>query len=239
MEFKILEENDVTNYITFPASLICFPESSVDASPSFHEAHFPKPIPKDIRLSKQSIISSSFLDEAEATSKIIKRVLHNLNSITDATASSGCNTINFSKHFSKVNAVEFDPLEYDRLENNIKQYKLSNISTYNQDYTKILDTLSQDVVFIDAPQGGVKHFLLEKFIQCLSKIKIDDITNYIIKHRLARLVVLKVPRNIWLNDLKYPYKRVDVYRNLSHLFSLMFVSNERFNKTENKIILFE
>jgi hypothetical protein len=239
MDFKILEEHDVTNYITYPASLTCFPESSVDASVTFHETHFPKPIPKDIRLSKQSIISSSMADEAEATSKIIKRVLHNLKTITDATASAGCNTINFSSHFSYVNAVEFDPLEYDRLDNNIKKYKLNNVSTYNQDYTRIIDTLSQDVVFIDAPQGGPKHFLLEKFVQCLSKIKIDDITNYILRHKLARLVVLKVPRNIWLNDLKYPYKRVDMYRNLSHLFSLIFVSDERFNKTENKIILRE
>ena len=70
---------------------------------------------------------------------------------------------------------------------------------YNQDYTKILDNLTQGVVFIDAPQGGKKHFLLEKFIQCLSKIRIENIVNYILNHRIARLVVLKVPRNIWLS----------------------------------------
>ena len=237
MDFKILDENDVNSYITYPASLTCYPESSVDANHEFHDSHFPHPVPDNIRLSKQSIISSSFVDEAEQTSRFIKKILPKLNTITDATANVGCNTLNFSKHFSHVNAIEIDPLEYDRLENNIKLYKLKNVSVYNLDYTKILDNLTQDVVFIDAPQGGKKHFLLEKFIQSLSKIRIENIVNYILNRRIARLVVLKVPRNIWLSDLKYPYKRVDIYRNLSHLSRLIFISNERLNKTENKIIL--
>jgi len=237
MDFKIFEDDQVNTYITYPASLTCYPESSVDANSSFNEQYFPKKVPDKVRLSKQSLINSSFVDEAEETTLIIKKILPNLSTITDATANVGCNTISFAHYFSHVNAVELDPLEYNRLENNIKQYNLDNVLIYNEDYTKILDKLNQDVVFIDAPHGGKKHFLLEKFIQCLSKIKIDNIVNYLIKHKLARLVVLKVPRNIWLNDISYPYKRVDVYRNLSQLSSLIFVSNERLNNVKNKIIL--
>src|SRR5438105_2800401 len=51
--------------------------------------------------------------------------------ITDATAGVGGDTISFAKNFKRVYAVEIDKHRYDFLINNIKVYKLKNVTTLN------------------------------------------------------------------------------------------------------------
>ena len=41
----------------------------------------------------------------------------------------------------------------EALKNNIKQYRLSNVKITCDDYNNVVNKLSQDIVFIDAPWG--------------------------------------------------------------------------------------
>lgn len=236
MNFEFMFEEDVKEFVHTPTCLKHYCNNLLDAEEKYLKNHFEEKIPTGVRMSKQSIYSSAFLDDAEKTSEIIKKILPSAKTITDATANVGCNTINFSKHFDHVNSVEIEPLEFQRLEGNIKSYNIKNIKTYNEDYLRIIDNFIQDIVFIDAPWGGHKYNLFSKLVLCLGKSRIDDIANYLISNNKAKVVVLKTPRNVWLSNLKYPYKKVEFYRNMKPFYTLWFVSNTRLPDVSNKVI---
>lgn len=236
--FDIIKEEEVLDrVIRYPACLVKFYDNVYDVKDKrYLNNHFAEPIPQEIRMSKESIYSSSFLDDAEKTSQLILKLFPSAKVITDATANVGCNTINFAKHFSYVNSIEKDPVEFTRLVPNIIAYGIRNVSVYNEDYTNVLEDLKQDVVFIDAPFGGEKSKYFEKLVLCLSGIRIDDIANYLIKSNKAKMVVLKTPGNVWLSNLKYPKRKTDFYRNMAPFYTLWFVSNDRLPEVESKII---
>lgn len=231
-----IEEKEVTEIIRYPCCLTHYTNNVLDVEEKYLIPHFKTPIPHGVRMSKESIYSSSFLEDAEKTSLLIKQILPTAKTITDATANVGCNTISFAKHFSSITAVEIDPIEFQRLEGNLKAYNINNVKTVNEDYTYFFENTIQDVVFIDAPWGGSKYKMIEKLIICLSKIKIEDIANYILSKNKATLVVLKTPGNAYLAGLKYPYKKVDFYRNMSPFYTLWFISNRKLPNIDSKVI---
>jgi len=51
------------------------------------------------------------------------------------------------------------------------------------------------------------------------------------------MVVLKTPGNVWMSSLKYPYKKVDIYRNMKPFYTLWFISNTKIPELETRIIL--
>jgi 16S rRNA G966 N2-methylase RsmD len=231
-----IEEKEVTEVIRTPCCITHYSNNAIDIEEKYLIPHFKSPIPSGVRMSKESIYSSSFLDDAEKTSLLIKKVLPNAKTITDATANVGCNTISFAKHFSSVTAVEIDPVEFQRLEGNLRAYNINNVKTVNEDYTYFFEGTFQDVVFIDAPWGGTKYNMIEKLVICLSKIRIEDIANYILNKHKATLVVLKTPGNVYFSGLKYPYKKVDFYRNMCPFYTLWFVSNRKLPDIDSKVI---
>jgi len=102
--------------------------------------------------------------EAEQITDFIKKhvIKHHWNPedciITDATAGVGGDSINFSKYFRYVNAVEIDEDTFGRLNNNINSFAIKNIYTYHEDYTKdLIKTLVNDIIYIDFPWGGVNY----------------------------------------------------------------------------------
>lgn len=231
-------EEEVTDYVRVPACLKSYVNTSIDCNSKYIPMHFGEKYTSGaLRLSHTSIFTSSFFDDAECTSKLIKKACPSCKIITDVGAGAGCNTVSFSRHFNKVNAVEYDSMEYQRLLNNIKSLKLKNISTIEGDYTNICDTITQDVVFIDPHWGGAKYELFDKLILCLSDLRVDEIATYIINKNIARMVVLKTPGNVWMSSLKYPYKKVDIYRNMKPFYTLWFISNTKIPELETRIIL--
>ncbi len=231
-------EEEVTNYVRVPACLKNYINTSVDCDEKYLPMHFGEKYSSGaLRLSHTSILTSSFYDDAEVTSKLIKKACPSCKIITDVGAGAGCNTASFSRHFNKVNAVEYDSMEYQRLLNNIKALKLKNVSTFEGDYTNICDQIYQDVVFIDPNWGGPKHELFDKLILCLSDLRIDNIASYLINKNKAFMVVLKTPGNVWLSGLKYPYKKVDIYRNMKPFYTLWFISNSKIPTLDTKVIL--
>jgi hypothetical protein len=93
------------------------------------------------------------------------------------------------------------------------------------------------VVFIDPHWGGSKYELFDKLILCLSDLRVDNIASYLINKNKALMVVLKTPGNVWLSGLNYPYKKVDIYRNMKPFYTLWFISNTKIPELESKIIL--
>ena len=236
--FDIIKEEEVLDSVVrVPACLVNYPDNVYDVKDrKYLRNHFQEEIPAQVRMSKESIKYSSFLDDAEKTSQLILKLCPSAKVITDATANVGCNTINFAKHFAHVHSVEKDPTEFTRLVPNIIAYGIRNVSVYNEDYTNILEDMKQDVVFIDAPVGGEKSKYFEKLVLCLSGIRVDDIANYLIKHNKAKMVVLKTPGNVWLSNLKYPKRKTDFYRNMAPFYTLWFISNDRLPEVESKCI---
>ena len=139
-------------------------------------------------------------DDAQIISDFIKSLLSCKDTkkitITDATANNGGNTINFAQNFSKVNSVEIDKKEFDILSENVKNFKLKNVSLINDDYLKVMNTLEQDVIFFDPPWGGPNYKRIKNLNLFLGKGKEGNIVNIINKlKKKAKMVVLKVPFN--------------------------------------------
>lgn len=131
--------------------------------------------------------------------KYIKEKLDKL-VITDATANVGGDTINFSKYFKKVNAVELDKVNCKFLKNNINVYNRKNVNIICNDYIKVSNELIQDIIYIDPPWGGVKYYKFhkkysksEKINLYLGKYNIIDVLKKLRKK--ASYFILKLPFN--------------------------------------------
>ena len=151
---------------------------------------------------------------AEQVSEIIYQSYNNINTITDATACVGGNTISFMFHFNQVNSIEFDETKAKYLYHNVKlvsdfykhkkmklvsdfykHKKIGKVLVYHGDSSnEILN--KQDAVFFDPPWGGPEYKknddnTLHLF---LSGRDIEEIcAKY--AQELTKLIALKVPYN--------------------------------------------
>jgi 16S rRNA G966 N2-methylase RsmD len=123
--------------------------------------------------------------------------------ITDGCACVGGNVLSFalSGLFAEVNGVEFDEARARMLEHNvavIRDRAQIPVNTFTGSYNDLMQTLSQDIVFLDPPWGGpdykkqqiVHLFLAEKH---LVKIIYD-----LHSHSDTKYVVWKAPKNFAL-----------------------------------------
>jgi len=118
--------------------------------------------------------------------------------ITEMTAGVGGNVISFAYHFKYVNAIEIDKVRFDYLNNNLKQYEIHNVNTYNADSTKLLieqNNLVQDIVFFDPPWGGKDYKLHESLkIQFMNET-IESICQKLLDRVRTKMIVMKLPNN--------------------------------------------
>jgi 16S rRNA G966 N2-methylase RsmD len=138
-------------------------------------------------------------DEMSCTSRLRELV------VTDMTAGVGGNTLLFGKYFKYVNAIELDYVRSCYLKHNIGVYNFDNINVYHGnclDYVIRNDFLNQDIVFIDPPWGGKNYKSQDKITICLEEYSLEDICNHLIKHSLAKLIVLKLPKNYDFDVIK-------------------------------------
>ncbi len=159
------------------------------------------PFEKNIDFNKLKLTSigkysfSKNLDSELITQKIIENLENLPNSliITDATSGNGGNVINFTKHFKFVNAIELNKLNFSILENNIKVYNRKNIKLHNINYLYIYRKLTQDIIFIDPPWGGINYKLKTNISLFLDDINICNLIDELKKY--SKMIVLKVPIN--------------------------------------------
>ncbi len=156
---------------------------------------------KKLTLTKEAIYSISKPDSAETISRIIIQSLQKCNMdhrnmiITDATANVGGNVLNFSKYFKHVNAIEPDNFNYRALVSNINAFKFKNITTYESTFNTKMNTLREDIVFVDPPWGGLYYNHLEKQMLYLDKMSILEMIEKI----FTNIIVLKLPINFDYN----------------------------------------
>ncbi len=155
---------------------------------------------KKLKISKIGLYSVSKINGSSKLIYLIKK--YNLKSpdkltITDATANVGSDSINLALHFKHVNSIELDKLEFSILQNNVNVYGLKNISLYHGNSLDIIPTLQQDIVFIDAPWGGIDYLKDEYLKLYMSDMEISAIFN---KYKTyAKLFVFKIPINYNFN----------------------------------------
>ena len=133
--------------------------------------------------------------------------------ITDGTANVGSDSIMLALHFNKVNSIEYDKTEFKVLQNNVNQYKLDNINLYNDDTTKKLKQLIQDVIFIDAPWGGTDYKDNKNIKLFMCNKEISEIFNE--NKKYAKLFIFKVPTNY---DFNYFISNTKIIKFYVHSF---------------------
>lgn len=77
--------------------------------------------------------------------------------ITDGTSGVGGDTIHLSKHFKRVIAVDILNENTDLLRTNCETFGITNVTIINADYTEILNDITQDVLYLDPPWGGIGY----------------------------------------------------------------------------------
>ncbi len=187
--------NDKTKIVPPPSNLIkIFPQyNNVDLN--------------KITFTNESLYSVSKIKGALFTiDKIKEHYGSNKLTITDGTSNIGSDTIQFGIHFEKVNAIEYNKINYIALKKNVELYKLDNITVINGDINDKINNLTQDVIYIDAPWGGKKYNENQNVRLYLSKTEISNFVSKNIENNKAKLIVLKVPYNY---DLNYFYKNVN------------------------------
>lgn len=165
---------------------------------------------EQLQLTDEAVYSITKPDKAKLIHGIIQKHLQALHkttdncTITDATACVGGDTLQFSKQFQSVNAVEINPIHCQMLQNNINVYNRKNVKVHCDDYTKIYHRLRQDVVFMDPPWGGPSYKNKKLIKLQLSRVPVYKVIQKISNR--AKLIVLKTPTNFDVGSL-LNYKR--------------------------------
>lgn len=123
--------------------------------------------------------------------------------ITDATACVGGDTIQFGLAFQTVHSVEWKHDNFIVLRNNIETYGLQNIVLHEGDVTKIFNWKS-DVLYIDPPWGGPQYRTLRSLDVFLANMRLDVWVESLLKQpKYPKHIVLKLPRNYNFTRLRF------------------------------------
>lgn len=149
----------------------------------------------DIKITVQGEYSISNTKASDKLVYLIKKYFKTTNlTITDGTGNNGSDTIALGLNFKFVNSIELDPINFSVLENNVKKvYRLDNVNLYSGDSIKIIPTLKQDVIYLDAPWGGREYGKEKRLCLYLGKYEISDIYNKFKSN--TKLFVFKIPKN--------------------------------------------
>lgn len=141
-------------------------------------------------------------DEADLITQIIIKETNDTDTILDAMAGSGGNTISFCTTFNKVVSVESDIHRFNILKNNLDQYNFKNYNTFYDDCLNIIDKGKYNIIFFDPPWGGKNYLKQDKVELSISGFKIWMILKYILSENKNCNIFLKIPSNFDLLRLK-------------------------------------
>ena len=165
---------------------------------------------KKLKYDSEGLWSISHPDIANKLSKKIKLFEKSgikINTILDATAGLGGNTISFAKYFNKVISIEYDKGRFDILKNNVNNYNYQNIILYNGDSIKLLLEMQEkiDAVFLDPPWGGPNYKYDDNLTITMSNKNLDEICHiiesYSYQNNKVQMIILKLPYNYDYNKL--------------------------------------
>lgn len=149
-----------------------------------------------IMITTEGVYSISDNDGSNKLVYLISKYFKNDNNIviTDATGNNGSDTIALGLKFKKINSIELDPVNFEALTNNVKNvYKLDNVNLFHGNSLDFIDKLKQDIVYIDAPWGGVDYKKNDRMELFLNNKNMGQIYNEYKSH--AKLFIFKLPKN--------------------------------------------
>lgn len=169
----------------------------------------------NIKLTTEGIYSVSDIKSVNKLIKILKKLFKTTNIIiTDATANNGSDTIKLGLVFKYINSIELNNINYQALQNNVNEYKLNNVTLYNDDSLSIIPEIKQDVIYIDAPWGGVNYKENKSLLLYLSNKELSDIYN---EYRIyAKVFIFKLPINY---DFTHFIQNTNVRKYTIYLYS--------------------
>lgn len=199
-------------------------ENSVIRTPPYVRTLFPYSSSikyENLRMTKIGLYSISNRHDSGTLTRILSQCFQSWNKtnivITDGTAGIGGNSLAFGMSFKRVNAIEWDEIQYEALKCNVNVYGLKNIECYQGDCMKLIPMLRQHVIFLDPPWGG-KSYKNEKEIDLmLNDVPLVDIVNRWRKEcRKLEMIAIKIPKNFSLKEFAnksfYPFMYLLYFR---------------------------
>jgi hypothetical protein len=158
---------------------------------------------KRLRLTRYAMYATSLPDHTEFLLDVLKCYFKNLRdlTVTDATACIGGNSRIFVGKFKHTNIVDISKLHIDILKHNFEVLGLGRVGGYtiiNKNYLTVGPGLKQDIIFVDAPWGGVDYKIQNNKSLYLKDedgktVDINDLIRDTL-HNEAKMIVLKVPK---------------------------------------------
>jgi 16S rRNA G966 N2-methylase RsmD len=170
-----------------------------------------------LKITDKGLYSISKYYDANWITNILLKFLQNNDinpskcNIIDGTSGIGGNTIDFSKYFKKVYAIEINNVHYEVLKSNLNALSISNVELYLNNFLNIINNnekfnIISDIFFFDPPWGGKSYKNFKFFNLKIGKFQIYQIINMLFDKNF-KYVILKAPYNLNLsniyNNIKY------------------------------------
>lgn len=165
----------------------------------------------------KSIYSTS--EQANQINRILKKYISKSDTVTDATACIGGNSIFLLRDFKSVNVVEKDTTVFSTLKKNTN---FLNCKHYNCSYLHIMYALRQDLIFLDPPWGGTDYKKTDFIDLFLDNVNILNIINNL--YHYTRYIAMKIPNNynlIRVDKNFWGWKLYPIYSNNKNIFKLI------------------
>ena len=197
----------------------------------FIEKYFKK-IPnvnlKNIKISVDSNYSITLPIVTEKMAKYIKKNMPSIKYIIDGTANIGSTGITLSFHFNHIYSVELIKTTYDILTHNVNEYKIQNMTTFNESIITFMENIKKNInnfntneycLFLDPPWTGVFYKTEDIIDLYLDDINIIDF----LKKIDIKYICLKVPYNYNMAYLYKAFYNVVIYRVSGFYFILITI----------------
>lgn len=201
---------------------------------------------KQLRITDVALFSTTPPQQADFTMEIIKQYYDdktlNKMTITDTSACIGGNIYSWLDYFREINFVEISNLHVEIFKHNMgilfPDSPKKNIKIYNENYLNIYKNLSQDILFMDPPWGGVDYNRVKNIDLYYfrptdgnkpEKIAISDLINKEL-YKMTKMIVLKVPFNYnfnVFNNSPFKYKeRISLLKNNGILYEILVLAHD-------------
>ena len=190
----------------------------VETTPDIINSTFPEIEGVDRNNLKMTNVGLFSVSKTEGANKLVELIQRYFKTtdivVTDGTGNVGSDTIALALAFKHVNTIEKDEVEFIALKHNVETYNLTNVTLINGDTNDELKKLTQDVVYIDAPWGGVNYKNTASLQLFMSNNEISAI--YKKNKNKTKLFVFKVPKNYDFNNF---IRKTEVTKYYIHAFN--------------------
>ena len=160
----------------------------------------------------ETVFLSSRPEASKLMIKIIEQFHSEVRLIIDSTAHVGSDTISLVDHFkdAQIKSIEINQDTVNALKHNIIQCGLKNVTVIHDNFLNVLKNNDEniDILYIDAPWGGVDYKKKQSISLYIDDIELSDIIkNYC---NCVKFIILKVPKNFELELFQKKLKNFNI-----------------------------